>query len=453
MIQRMLLPFDAHNHVQLGPTKVVFSNNDLPQQTILSVAPPRTSSGGDVVEREGGSSCGDERATLSNDDLFDAASSGGPVAESFSQNEAVLETSTVSVTTSEPTLRTESVCLSSFLSGMAVMGTHPRDFPRILQMRQDAMELVSPSSAESRSSPSKFQVIACLGVHPWFLHELHDHDWELVEPQNPSLFIPSLLPDSNEHHQQQQGHSKNKDGCVPRWVSDIEQHLILHPDCPVGEIGLDGFHFDPTTKDLTTSMDEQADSFMYQLQLATVYERPVSVHCVRATGKIMDVLNHVYQYNNKKNKELKKKNKLKRVDDGHINDDDGVKNQPNHPLRLLPPRIYFHAFGGKAATVKQLIQTLERRGNKGKETATSTTTKCFFGFAPIINFESHKTTDVIKAVGLDRLVLETDHEDAARVESSMKMGVRVISDALSVSKEELIRVTNANARELYQLAK
>mmetsp|Transcript_39295 Transcript_39295/g.95032 ORF Transcript_39295/g.95032 Transcript_39295/m.95032 type:complete len:447 (-) Transcript_39295:367-1707(-) len=446
MIQRMLLPFDAHNHVQLGPTKVVFSNNDRPQETIISVASSSVGGGG-------GSPCGDEHARLSNDDLFDTSSSGCPIAESLSQNEEELETSTVSATTSEPTLRTESVCLSSCLSGMAVMGTHPRDFPRILEMRQDAMEISSASSPESRSPPSKFQVIACLGVHPWFLHELHDHDCELVEPQNPSLFIPSLLSDTNEQQQQQQqDHSEHKDGCVPRWVSDIEQQLILHPDCPVGEIGLDGFHFDPTTKDLTTSMDEQADSFMYQLQLASIYERPVSIHCVRATGKIMDVLNHVYQYNTNKNKVLKKENKLKRVDDNHINDD-GLKNQPNYPLRVLPPRIYFHAFGGKAATVKQLIQTLERKGNKGKETATSTTSKCFFGFAPIINFESHKTTDVIKAVGLDRLVLETDHEDAARVESSMKMGVRVIADALSVSEEELIRVTNANARELYQLAK
>ena len=432
----MLLPFDAHNHVQLGPTKLVFSRNDRPPIISGAVPPPvsSSSSSSSVV-------AGDENADTST----------GPTTD-IDSGKNVAKTSTVSVKTSE-TLGMESVCLSSYLSGMAVMGTHPRDFPTILQMRQDAMKLLSsPMSTPESRSQSKFQVVACLGVHPWFLHELHDHDWELVVPQNPSLFIPSLR-DTDQQQQQQHQRSENGDGCVPRWVSDIENQLILHSDCPVGEIGLDGFHFDPITKDLTTSMEEQADAFMYQLQLATIYERPVSVHCVRATGKIMDVLNHVFQYNSKKIKEHKKKKKLKRNDDGHIDDNNNVKSDPAYPPRVLPPQIYFHAFGGKAATVKQLVQTLERKGNKGQETATSTATKCFFGFAPIINFESHKTTDVIKTVGLDRLVLETDHEDAARVESSMKMGVRVIAEALSISEEELIRVTNSNARELYQIAR
>ena len=77
----MLLPYDAHNHIQLGPTplqSVIVNNNN---------------------------------------------SSGN-----FFQ-----------------------ICLS----GMAVMSTHPRDFQSVLQLRQQY--------------PT---ILPCLGVHPWFLHEL-----------------------------------------------------------------------------------------------------------------------------------------------------------------------------------------------------------------------------------------------------------------------------------------
>jgi Tat protein secretion system quality control protein TatD with DNase activity len=76
------------------------------------------------------------------------------------------------------------------------------------------------------------------------------------------------------------------------------------------------------------------------------------------------------------------------------------QNQSNH--HKLPPRIYFHAFGGKAATVTQLIKSLE------KSTKKKSNTKVYFGFAPILNFASPKTIEVLRTVGLERLVLETE---------------------------------------------
>ena len=76
-------------------------------------------------------------------------------------------------------------------------------------------------------------------------------------------------------------------------------------------------------------------------------------------------------------------------------------------------------------------------------------TRVLFGFAPIVNFQSPKTIQVIQEVGLDRLVLETDHEDATLVVSSMDLAVEVISKALGVTEEELIRRTNLNVCQLY----
>ncbi len=256
--------------------------------------------------------------------------------------------------------------LLKYLSGMAVMSTHPRDFPKVLQL---ALE-------------SENKIIPCIGVHPWFLHDLLDEDWK-----------PARLE------------SMNSTKSYPRWIATMEELLMEHPNMPVGEIGLDGFHFDSVTKDLTTPMERQIQALELQLELATRHQRPVSLHCVRAIGPLMNTISKVQKSSHGK----------------------------------LPPALYFHAFGGKAATVSQLVKTLE------KQKATS----LFFGFAPVINFDSHKTVQVIQEVGLDRLVLETDHEDAALVASSMELGLQVISKALEVSEDFLIQQTNHNVCRLY----
>ena len=56
---------------------------------------------------------------------------------------------------------------------------------------------------------------------------------------------------------------------------------------------------------------------------------------------------------------------------------------------------------------------------------------------------------MIQKVGIERLVLETDHEDAARVMGSMKQGIEYIASALSISEEELVEQTTLNAQRLY----
>jgi TatD DNase family protein len=256
------------------------------------------------------------------------------------------------------------------LSGMAVMSTHPRDFKVVKDIADN-------------SDPEKV-VIPCLGIHPWFLHELTKDDWKIADE------------DIGE-----------ADDSAPTWVKILDSFIASDPSIVVGEIGLDNFHFDPITKKLTSDMETQVRALEYQLALATKYQRPVSLHCVRAMGKLVNTLSESQQ-----------------------------------KLGTLPPRIYFHAFGGKAATVQQLIKTLEKKKNN---------TKVYFGFAPIINFDSKKTIQVMQSVGIERLVLETDHEDASRVPTSMKLGREVIARALEITQEELIHQTNKNAKDLYGL--
>jgi TatD DNase family protein len=271
--------------------------------------------------------------------------------------------------------------LGRCLSGMAVMSTHPRDFPKVLDL----------AAADSN-------ILPCVGVHPWFLHELTKDDWK---PTTTMTTTTGMQPQPQPQ---------------PQWIQDMEDLLIQHPSMSVGEIGLDNFHYDPHTKELTSPLSTQVEALELQLLLAMKYERPVSVHCVRAMGKIFETLAKVQ------------------------------KMQQSNNNNKLPPRIYFHAFGGKAATVTQLIKSLEKSTNKKKSN-----TKVYFGFAPIVNFASPKTIEVLRTVGLERLVLETDHEDAASVPASMELGLQVISEALEITREELIIETNRNAQDLYGL--
>jgi Tat protein secretion system quality control protein TatD with DNase activity len=104
----------------------------------------------------------------------------------------------------------------------------------------------------------------------------------------------------------------------------------------------------------------------------------------------------------------------------------------------LPPKLYFHAFGGKVGTIPQLLAS-----------CSSKTTQVYFGLAAVINFRSPKTADVIRAIGLDRLVLETDQEDAALVYESMQRGIQYLAQALDVTEEEVIAKTTRNAMDFY----
>ena len=294
----MILPFDAHNHVHMGPTSPV---------------------------------------------------------------EALLSTSTANAISNEYSSTPEVA-----LRGMAVMSTHPRDWGRVLTLSKELM-----------SSYPGCKVVPCFGVHPWFLHEVSANDW-----------------------------GRESSDSLPRWVQAMEKRLMATPNSIVGEIGLDGYHFDPTTKELVSPMDKQVEAFRYQLELAARLERPVSIHAVQCFGPLMDTLC-----------------RLRKSKHG------------------LPPKTYFHAFGGKSGTVDQLLALC------GREIG-----DVYFGFAPVVNFRSPKTADLVRKVGIERLLLETDHEDAARVSGSMREGIQFMAEALECSADRVVERTTQNAFAFYNLS-
>ena len=67
------------------------------------------------------------------------------------------------------------------------------------------------------------------------------------------------------------------------WLDELRHVLLAHPAAGVGEMGLDRWieGFDP---------DAQEAAFRAQLALAVELDRPLTIHCVRAIGPLMDIL-------------------------------------------------------------------------------------------------------------------------------------------------------------------
>jgi TatD DNase family protein len=67
------------------------------------------------------------------------------------------------------------------------------------------------------------------------------------------------------------------------WETLLRETLVAHPQASVGEMGLDRWvaGHDPVAQDA---------AFRAQLGLAVELDRPLTIHCVRAIGPLMDIL-------------------------------------------------------------------------------------------------------------------------------------------------------------------
>ena len=261
------------------------------------------------------------------------------------------------------------------VGGMAVMSTQPRDF-------------VAVNAICDELGSAGVVTIPCYGVHPWFLHEA-----EADRPPAADASRRGAAGDDDD----------GDDGDDFWWEQCLTQSLLNRPNACVGEIGLDSARYDPATGAPFTPMPRQLRALELQLRIATELSRPVSIHAVRAWGPMLDLLNKRFG---------KKK---------------GDK----------PPRMYFHAFGGKPSVVDQI------------DAACRGTSEVFYGFAPIINFRSPKTADVVRKIGIDRLLLETDHENYLLVKDSLDANASFVAKALGMDKHEIIEKTTANALRFY----
>lgn len=153
------------------------------------------------------------------------------------------------------------------------------------------------------------QVIASFGVHPWFASE-----------------------------------------ASANWEERLRERLVRHSRACVGEIGLDRW---------VEPRDEAKQETIFRRQLGLGHElgRPTSIHCLRAWGWLMAVL-------------------------------DDRKS-------VLPPAMLIHSYGGSA----ELIEPLVRHN-------------AYFSVSGQI-FEPRRETlrEVCRAIPRDRLLIETDAPD------------------------------------------
>ena len=163
----------------------------------------------------------------------------------------------------------------------------------------------------------------------------------------------------------------------------------------VGEVGID-LYWDKTYR------DEQIEVFDEQLRWAEHADLPVIIHCRDGLDEILWTFD-------------------------------------NYGGTL--PGCVFHSFGGTVADV----EAIRRRGD------------FLFGINGIVTFKNSKLGDVLPAIGLDRILLETDcpyltpvpHRGRRNESAYIPFIAAKIADVLGTSVDEVSARTDANAARFF----
>jgi Tat protein secretion system quality control protein TatD with DNase activity len=194
------------------------------------------------------------------------------------------------------------------------------------------------------------------------------------------------------------------------YLATLEELLQRHPNIIVGEIGLCKMarfvRNHPEGK--AAALELQRRVFTQQIKLAAKYARPVSVHCVDQHAVLMKVLSDL---------------------------------MPEE----IPPSIAMHSFSGTAHHVRQLLQFEQQQ---------FATTKIYFGFSHIINFEMNSSdksrrqgVEAIQAVPCDRLLAESDVHSSRDVSVGTAGAIAYLAHALGKPTIEVATQTARNGIE------
>jgi Tat protein secretion system quality control protein TatD with DNase activity len=342
--------------------------------------------------------------------------------------------------------------------------------------------------------------VACYGVHPWFLHEVLDdankeeNKW-LVELKQRLIDDPYAIVgeigldgarwrvvEMNDEEVDDNGNENDKlvaTSYKRSSYSKLEDEVAGATTTIEGEAqgGCSNNENGITTNNnmcerkqriLSCLMSDQKLAFESQLLLATELNRPVSIHVVQAWGELLDSFITVQdimrrRYNNDNvheavEEEVTEESTIATTTATTINDllisqKSRVNNNNNknkakkqqllqQKRQLLPPKIYFHAFSGKAGILPSLL-SLCARANIPKNNV-------YFGFAPTLpNYNTNKTPNIMKHIGIHQLLLESDLEDCTCVMDHLKAGVEGLANALDMNIEDVANVTYQNAMRFY----
>jgi len=199
-------------------------------------------------------------------------------------------------------------------------------------------------------------VAACRarGIAKMVVNGTRESDWDRVADlaeRYPDLVIPSygLHPWWSRERSQ-------------RWREDLESRLRANPVAGIGETGLDRWMENPDPAD-------QEEILVAHLELAARLNRPLSIHCLRSWGQLLDVLKA-------------------------------------HPR---PARGFLlHSYGGPAEMVRTFVDL-----------------GAHFSFAGyFLNTFQEKKRDAFRLVPADRLLMESDAPDQALPEELDEFSLR-----------------------------
>lgn len=188
------------------------------------------------------------------------------------------------------------------------------------------------------------------------------------------------------------------DAPIEQQLQFVEEQLSEHPDdyIAIGEIGID-LYWDKQYR------QQQLDVFARQMQMAAQRNLPVIIHCRDGLAEVFDVIDS---------------------------------------LGKVPSGV-FHSFGG---TVED-VENIRRRGD------------FYFGINGIVTFKNSKLREVLPAIGIDRILLETDAPYLAPVPMRGKRNESAfiihtagyVSDTLGMIMPEIEAATTANAQRLFAI--
>lgn len=224
-----------------------------------------------------------------------------------------------------------------------------------------------------------------------------------ILPNVDAKTLPSLL----KLHKVRPDNTRIAIGLHPTEVDDTDpldqinfvgKALAENPDAvAIGEIGMD-LYWDKTHR------ERQMQVLELQLNLASSLQLPAIIHCREALDETLEVIS-------------------------------GMKD--------IPPMV-FHSFGGTEADVERIRQVVP---------------EALFGINGVVTFKNCHVRDTLPAIGLEKLLLETDAPYLAPVPmrgrtntpAYLPLVATHIATSLSVTIEEVANATTDNARRLFRL--
>lgn len=187
------------------------------------------------------------------------------------------------------------------------------------------------------------------------------------------------------------------------WQGRLRQLLTDLPGAIVGEVGIDRSATIPGSR-ARTSLAHQMELLKLQVAVAAEFQRPVSVHCVKGYGHLLDFFASLAK-----------------------------------APATCPPKVMLHSYGGSVEEIPRFCKL----PNIGE--------RFYFSFSHAIN---HRTPEKLRArvaaVPDDKLLLESDQVTPLVIDDSLLAMCEIVADVKGWTLQDAARRLGNNFRAFYQ---